>query len=145
MKALNLFIEPFLNRHGHTEIDRWSIHAYQSILGVEETLRAAIDWFREQRDKQRAIAELKGLSDSLLCDIDIRRSDIEAVVQERWIWLERPSRKAATKLSPVRVGKLEDLPAAASNDDRVRNLSTTLRHSPLQFTVQDLLSLDWVG
>ena len=26
-----------------------------------------------------------------------------------------------------------------------RNLSTTLRHSPLQFTVQDLLSLDWVG
>ena len=27
----------------------------------------------------------------------------------------------------------------------VRNLSTTLRHSPLQFTVQDLLSLDWVG
>ena len=27
----------------------------------------------------------------------------------------------------------------------LRNLSTTLRHSPLQFTVQDLLSLDWVG
>ena len=26
-----------------------------------------------------------------------------------------------------------------------RSLSTTLRHSPLQFTVQDLLSLDWVG
>ena len=30
-------------------------------------------------------------------------------------------------------------------DGEQRNLSTTLRHSPLQFTVQDLLSLDWVG
>ena len=30
-------------------------------------------------------------------------------------------------------------------DGKGRNLSTTLRHSPLQFTVQDLLSLDWVG
>ena len=30
-------------------------------------------------------------------------------------------------------------------DEAFRSLSTTLRHSPLQFTVQDLLSLDWVG
>ena len=33
----------------------------------------------------------------------------------------------------------------ADSLDALRNLSTTLRHSPLQFTVQDLLSLDWVG
>ena len=116
MKALNLFIERLLNRHGNTEFDRSGTHAHRSIFRVERALRAAIDWFREQRDKQRAIAELKGLSDSLLCDIDIRRSDIEAVVQERWIWLARPSRKAATKLPPGRVGRLEDLPPAASND-----------------------------
>ena len=117
MKALNLFIEPFLTRGGHTEIDRSSRHACQSILRIEGTLRWAINWFRERRDKHRAITELKGLSDSLLCDIDIRRSDIEAVVQERWKWLERPSPKAATELAPVRVRKLGDLPAAASNDD----------------------------
>ena len=36
-------------------------------------------------------------------------------------------------------------PAWMHAEGVVRSLSTTLRHSPLQFTVQDLLSLDWVG
>lgn len=119
MKALQLLIEPFFSRHGHSQTTRSSIHAYHAILRVEGTLRSVIDWCKERHAKRVAITELEGLSDSLLRDIDVNRGNIGAIVQKRWKWLERPGEKTPPKLKPLLIGELEDLPSVASNDDGV--------------------------
>ena len=119
MNVPKLLIDPFQSRHARSETGALSIRAYHAIMKVEGTVRSTIGWFKEWHAKRRAIAELEGLSDSLLHDIGIERSQIVAAINDRWTWIERPAGGAATALRPVLIGRLEELPSCASNDDGV--------------------------
>ena len=118
MKALELLLYTYATRDYQRQTHPISIWAYEAATWIDDALRPMVKRFAEWRAKRRVVAELNGLTDTLLRDIGIERDQIVAVVEERWNPAPSPVRAAVTALPTFRLGTLKDLPTA-SNDDNV--------------------------
>ena len=118
MKALELLLYTYATRDHQRQTHPISVWAYEVATGIDNALRPMVTRLAEWREKRRVVAELKGLTDTILRDIGIERAQIEAVVEAGWNPVPSPVRAAVTALPTFRVGTLKDLPIA-SNDDNV--------------------------
>lgn len=58
-----------------------SVHAYRSILAIENLFRRVVSGLRTRRQRRAALAELRSLSDRTLKDIGLPRGEISATVE----------------------------------------------------------------
>lgn len=119
MKALELLLYTYATQSHQKQIHPVTVWAYQVVMGVDDIRWSMLKRITEWRAKRRTVVELKALTNTLLCDIGIERSEIEKVVEERWDPAPGPAVANTTGLSTLRVGKLENLPTTASNDHSV--------------------------
>lgn len=103
------------NHHRKDPLDillsRW---AYRLVHVGEQLVAGSIDFLHLAYRRRKAVAELRSLSDRLLADIGISRSDIPSIVNDM---LREPA-DTAKPLASVRLGEMPS--AHNANDDTPR-------------------------